>query len=54
MELEMKQMSITSGLVYAENPPKQIVPLVSCDISHLEYGAPRELVDTLKLICEKI
>src|SRR5690606_15475953 len=37
MELELKQISITSGLVFVQNKSDELIPLVSCDFSNLEY-----------------
>ena len=54
MELELKQMSITSGLVFLQNKLDELTPLVSCDISILEYGAPQELLSVLRSIYKKI
>jgi hypothetical protein len=54
MELELKQISITSGLVFVQNKSDELVPLVSCNFSNLEYGAPKELILLLESIYKKI
>ena len=53
IQMELEQMSVTSGIVFNEDRGV-LTPLVSCDMNYLKSDAPIELVDTLNGIYEKI
>lgn len=53
MRAEIEQMSITSGMVFSEKSGL-LTPLVLCDIEYLKKDTPKELLDILNLISQKI
>lgn len=54
MRLELAQMSLTSGMIFAENQPDELVPLVKLNRINLEYGASEELIQLLHSINKNI
>lgn len=54
MRLELGQMSLTSGMIFAENRPDELVPLVKLNMVNLEFGAPEDLIYLLQSINKNI